>query len=111
MLDGEEAGEGEETRAGEQRAVTRPKSICVSPFQGNCANLSTVAISRARARRWPGCVQSTFRPPFQLSSASRRREHIDRLFFDWTPKQPEAEPTSVVYLERWPPDPYRTCSP
>jgi len=56
-------------------------------------------------------VQSTFRPPFQLSSASRRREHIDRLFFDWTPKQPEAEPTSVVYLERWPPDPYRTCSP
>jgi len=33
------------------------------------------------------------------------------LFFDATPARPATEPTSVVFLERWSPGPYRTCSP
>lgn len=33
------------------------------------------------------------------------------LFFDRTPAAPAAEPTTVVYLERWRPNPYITCAP
>ena len=31
-----------------QKPLTWPKSICASPFQGICANLSTVAMSKRR---------------------------------------------------------------